>query len=97
MAALEAKLESNDKEVKQLQKALEKSDKYILDLEQKIRDKSANENASLNTKENDQNTLCAPQTSNNDLSDTRNPLSSIDNLNNAKKRTRHSTDPDIVK
>ena len=97
MAALEAKLECYEKEVKQFQKALEKSDKYILDLEQKIRDKSANENASLNTKENDQNTLCAPQTSNNDLSDTRNPLSSIDNLNNAKKRTRHSTDPDIVK
>ena len=82
MAALEAKLECYEKEIKQFQKALEKSDKYILDLEQKIRDKLA-KNISLNTKENCQNTSS--------------PLSSIDNLNNTKKRTRHSTDPDIVK
>ena len=54
MAALEAKLECYEKEVKQFQKALEKSDKYILDLEQKIRDKSASKNTSLILKENAQ-------------------------------------------
>ena len=47
MAALETKLESYEKEVKQLQKALDKSDKYIADLEQKSRDKE-NNNKSLN-------------------------------------------------
>ena len=46
MAALETKLESYEKEVKQLQKALDKSDKYIADLEQKSRDKE-NNNKSL--------------------------------------------------
>ncbi|CAF0731685.1 unnamed protein product [Brachionus calyciflorus] len=35
MAALESKIESYEKEIKQLQKALEKSDKYIFDLESK--------------------------------------------------------------
>ena len=54
MAALEAKLECYEKEIKQFQKALEKSDKYILDLEQKIRDKSGNKNTSLILKENTQ-------------------------------------------
>jgi hypothetical protein len=39
VAALESKLESYEKEVKQLQKALEKSDKYIAELESKQRDK----------------------------------------------------------
>jgi hypothetical protein len=39
VAALETKLESYEKEIKQLQKALEKSDKYIADLELKQREK----------------------------------------------------------
>lgn len=39
LAAMESKLEGYEKEVKQLQKALEKSDKYIAELESKQRDK----------------------------------------------------------
>ncbi len=45
VAALETKIESYEKEIKQLQKALDKSDRYIADLEQI---KSNNKNQFLN-------------------------------------------------
>ena len=55
VAASEAKHESNEKEVKRLVKVLEKNDKYILDLEQKIRDKSLKIVSLITDKQIDQN------------------------------------------
>lgn len=51
VAALETKIETHEKEIKQLQKALEKSDRYIAELENpdQIRPKSQKENQTLNS------------------------------------------------
>ncbi len=48
LAALESKVESYEKEIKQLQKALDKSDKYIAELESKQRDKENGCNSTSN-------------------------------------------------
>lgn len=52
IAALESKIESYEKEIKQLQKALDKSDKYIAELESKSKQDNSKQNRPIFTKEN---------------------------------------------
>lgn len=63
VAALETKIESYEKEIKQLQKALDKSDKYIADLEQKLQiSPSASSNKLADNKTNDNNVIISDNT-----------------------------------
>ena len=74
VAALETKIESYEKEIKQLQKALDKSDRYIADLEQI---KSNNKNQFLNDSKSTKNVKFSDKIDTIHLNNDENNLSSI--------------------